>query len=291
MLFGRWMILLIFCLTIHVSSAQSKIWTLSERTGIKGIQANFGPRFYINSVAFQAFPRQFIPHKDSTDFASNSFQSTHYTGTIEIIYAPFRLHHNTFLRNIELSLGLTHGYFEDFYIGSYYYNETASGYDKSEYQFIFQGNITTATLKGCFNLPIAHKTMGYSSLGYGFGISGGAQFSQYSQNDFHFIRQVDPNTGFTTTSRRQTASNKSVNILYHGNRFHQGILSVGLKHYLTCRVNVFGEYRLEYTRFIDPNNTALPIATHGFQIGFRLKFNPPEPENPDNEKKKQNAFW
>ncbi len=275
--------------------AQKENLTFVDRTGIKGLQLSFGTRQLANYPEWNHVFRKFvsvteIPDSVSFQPAHKDLQKTRAVVQVQVVYAPFRFSHHTLLRNFELSMGLNyrrmhHKYLEERHSPgnpSYYYQE----------RNIYDMNLSNTTLftKGIVNYPIAGSLMGYGSIGFGMNIAGALDIDRTEYSYRVLESQTSQHGTYYQLSQEYSDSRKEN--LYSAQRVTYQTASLGLKVYLTCRLNLNLEYQLDYFRFRSNHAVKLYQLQHGLQFGLRFKFNPPEPLSEEEKKKDADRpFW
>lgn len=293
-LFGRWMAFLAIVLLCHNLSHAQGIWSLSEKTGIKGVQLSVGSNLVLNKHYFENRFAVLLQQNELND--SNYFE---YGGEkngrspsvqLEIVYAPFRFHANPTLRSMELLLGISGSGFTTHAFHIQKTNQSSDYFLEEKTSYSMYTTNTFLTIRANVHQRLSSRWMGYGSLGYGYGITSGEEL--YKRYTVFYNNNLKTNgNGETELYRSFVSEYWYRETLKQSSMYQQVRLGIGAKFYISCLWNVFAEYQLAYTNYHYSDSPDFNLLQQYIQIGFRLKFNPPEPENPDDEKKTPNAFW
>lgn len=280
---------LVFVLLSTVLVAQKKDLTFSDRTGIKGVQFSLGNYRVMNPQKWDGVLRNHVrekPAKDSVYLSRKPFESSRALLQLELVYAPFRFNSNSWLRNIEIFGGISHRSFETVISTNRggAVNERDLQYFERDY--LMQFNHTAAQVRVAVNKSILPSTMVYGSFGYGLGLSSGLRL--WGSNTSEWYYSYDTVNG---TYSQSNFLHQEEQVFYQSKGITQQSVSLGLKVYLSCRINLYAEYGLEFLQIRKPGTPVYRQNSHGFQIGLRFKFNPPEPLEEEDKVKPKNVFW
>lgn len=271
------------------SFAQEKDWSFVDKTGIKGIQLSFGSELLNDPFFHQRILNAYVTEQpaDSITILQDQNHKNIPSGKLQLVYAPFRFSSNIWLRNFELLGGLSfqNNITRRVRIASGYENTDTSGiYNKKEYKLSQKSGF--ATLGFQFNYPLGNRLMAYAGFGGGWGIFNGLHIES-SGNEQTIYQDDSVNQKVIRTSYFTEPAQD----FYQSKSYWQSNLLLGVKLYLTCRVNLYAEYGLQSIYFNPSGTEKYRQSSQFFQLGIRLKFNPPEPTDPEDEKKTPSAFW
>lgn len=285
-------LVLVFMLILPLTaSAQKKDWAFSDRTGIKGIQFSLGSYRLINEETWKNMLSGYVKEKaipDSIYIIKPGFSDRNRAVVqLELVYAPFRFNSNLWLRNLEIMGGISHRAFDQTIrtnMGGVV-NEHDLQYFERRYSLSF--NHTAAQVRVGTSRSILPSFMLYGTMGLGMGISRGLTIESSDITESYYSPADSTNTSYI----EKNFVHPGDGVYYKSKGIRQQSLSLGLKFYATCRLNIYAEYGVEFLQIHKPGAANLYQNSHGFQIGLRFKFNPPEPKNEEENPKDDNVFW
>jgi hypothetical protein len=272
-----------------VSSAQKKDWTFSDRTGIKGIQFSLGSYRISNIDQWQNVLRDHVEEPlaaDSVHLIGQHWRANRAILQLELVYAPFRFNSNSWLRNTEILAGFSHRGYDEIMQCNWggEINETDGQYFERSYSLTF--NHTAAQVRVAVNRTILPSVMAYGTFGMGMGISRGLTIQSSNTKESYYSMDTVYQTFTHTNFVHQTEE-----VHYQSKGIRQQSLSLGVKVYLSCRMNIYAEYGMEFLQMHQPGTGNLYQNSQGFQLGLRFKFNPPEQLEEQDKLKDDNVFW
>jgi len=274
--------------------SQKENWTFSDRTGIKGVQISFATLPLINKGQVTTFQNHFTSIRNSGDSISTGLYGPRHrinaNMQVEVVYAPFRFNSTKILKNLELMAGVSIRQFDQQYITEVISNRQSGSYDTERIYYELSNRSSFFNLKAAVNFPISSGIAGFANLGYGFGLSSGSVFTQSKRYNTTYQWQNYWGGGGSYNPVIVNASGQE-EVRYKTSVYHQETLNLGVKIYVSCRMNLNLSYAFHLAQYVDRNSFTSSINEHGFQVGMRFKFNPPEPLTPEEKEKLKDAFW
>lgn len=285
--------LLVFLLSIGpvISMAQKKDWSFSDRTGIKGIQFSLGSYQLMDQETWKNMLSGYVeetPIADSIYVTKSPFSGKNRAVIqLELVYAPFRFNSNLWLRNLEVYGGISHRAFDETIRTNRggAVNENDFQYFERSYSLSF--NHTAAQVRVAVNRSVLPSFMVYGTFGAGMGISRGLIIQSSEIIESYYSPEDSTNKNYIKTN----FTHPGQGVFYQSKAISQQSISLGLKFYATCRLNIYAEYGMEFLQIHKPGAANIYQNSHGFQVGLRFKFNPPEPVGEEEKVKDDNVFW
>ncbi|MDX5320535.1 MAG: outer membrane beta-barrel protein [Bacteroidota bacterium] len=271
------------------SFAQKEDWSFVDRTGIKGIQFSLGNQllsdpFYHNRI-LGSYVQETLT--DSIKVRKSQDKRLLTSGNLQIVYAPFRFSNNTWYRNFELIGGL------HFQANPYRRIELKSGYENTDTSGIYNKKVYElnqftglASLTAQVNYPIGGSWMVYGGISGGWGVFRGLNIKTSGN-----VQTIFVDDSLNNQQLQISYETEPEQVFYQSTGYWMGQLHVGAKVYLTCRFNLYIEYGIQSLHFYPKGKENYHQFSQGLQVGLRLKFNPPDSEDPKDEKKTRGAFW
>lgn len=269
--------------------AQKENWTFSDRTGIKGVQLGVGNIVLGKPFQLKESLNQYVTEKasDSVNFRHAVPDKNCATIRLEVVYAPFRFNSNPWLKNIELMGGFSFRSYTGYKV-TVYAGGDISPIEGTYVKHDYTASLKYASLNAAFsvNHKVSKLVMIYGRAGIGLGINNGLRLESGATEYTHYYDDTTNNV--VNVNKYGFGDDK---VYFSSQKSWHQEASIGLKVYVSCRVNLYAEYVIDNRIYKQAGRDNYTVFGQGFILGFRYKFNPPEAKESGEPEKKPSAFW